>query len=169
MILTVSGADRAGLVKDLAACINANGGNWEESRMLHLGGRFVGMLDVRLAPDKTQQMREALSGLPGLEFTFAPAQQPAPEPELQCDLQLLGNDQLGIVRRITQLLQDRNVNVEELFTKTESAPESGAALFRMHARLGACADLDLDELQSALEALSDEIMVEATVRRLERD
>lgn len=163
LILTLSGADRQGLVKDIAATINAHGGNWEESRLLHVGGRFVGLLDVQLPTTRAGDLRNALAGLPGLEFTFAPAQLLTPQPEFECTLELIGNDQVGIVRRITQLLQDREINIEELTTKTVSAPESGAPLFKLQARLGAQADFCLDDLAAELEALSGEIMVETNV------
>ena len=50
VVLTLVGPDRPGLVEAVADAIAAQGGNWLESRMSHLAGRFAGILRVELPP-----------------------------------------------------------------------------------------------------------------------
>ena len=42
LVLTLLGSDRPGLVELVAGVIAAHGGNWLESRMSHLCGKFAG-------------------------------------------------------------------------------------------------------------------------------
>ena len=57
LVLTVSGKDRAGLVEQLADLVAANGGNWEHCRMVHLAGRFVGLLQVVLRVKRNKSLK----------------------------------------------------------------------------------------------------------------
>ena len=51
------------------------------------------------------------------------------------ELELVGLDRPGIVREISMLLAQHEVNVEELSTDRSSAPMSGEMLFRARARV----------------------------------
>ena len=44
LILTVVGDDRPGMVQDAANCVREVGGNWLESRMTRLAGKFAGVV-----------------------------------------------------------------------------------------------------------------------------
>ena len=44
LVLTVIGDDRPGLVEQLAAAISEHRGNWLESSMAHLAGKFAGIV-----------------------------------------------------------------------------------------------------------------------------
>ena len=42
LVLTLIGPDRPGLVEAVAEVVARHGGNWLESRMAHLAGKFAG-------------------------------------------------------------------------------------------------------------------------------
>ena len=46
LVLTVIGDDRPGLVGQLSAAISKHNGNWLESSMSHLAGKFAGIVCV---------------------------------------------------------------------------------------------------------------------------
>ena len=48
LVLTLIGSDRPGLVEAVAEVIAGHGGNWLESRMAHLAGKFAGILRVEI-------------------------------------------------------------------------------------------------------------------------
>lgn len=52
LIVTFVGSDKPGLVQHIASVISAQDGNWLESRMTQLGGKFAGI--VRVSVDSTQ-------------------------------------------------------------------------------------------------------------------
>ncbi|MEZ4235653.1 MAG: ACT domain-containing protein [Myxococcota bacterium] len=51
LVLTVLGRDRPGIVQQLAAIVADAGGNWEESNLVRLAGRFAGVVSLT-APDE---------------------------------------------------------------------------------------------------------------------
>ena len=75
-------------------------------------------------------------------------------------LELVGQDRPGIVREVTSVLAGLDVNIEDFATRTENGAWSGERLFRASARLSIPAGVTSDEVQSALEAISGEIMVD---------
>ena len=171
LVLTVIGADRPGLVEQLATAISEHHGNWLESSMSHLAGQFAGIVCVAIAASDTEALKATLARLPGLRVTCADAaahagERPAPLPESQSrrlKLALVGHDRIGLVREVSQVLARHAINVEELSTRTSSAPMSAEILFHANAELTASENLDARALTSDLEHLSNEFMVDITL------
>lgn len=163
LIVTISGPDRAGLVEELASVVAEYSGNWEHCRMVHLADRFVGLLQVRVGGVNQQALEAGLRTIDGLDVMLA-ATKGEPEgaalPDQGLRLELLGSDHPGIVRDVFAVLAEANVNVEELHTSTEAAPDTGGMLFRATARLSPQADLDYNALQSSLSAIAMDLMVD---------
>jgi glycine cleavage system regulatory protein len=163
LIVTISGLDRAGLVEQLASVVAEHSGNWEHCRMVHLADRFVGLLQIRVNGSNQQELESALRTIDGLDVMLAASKS---EPEDTSNLgrslrlELLGSDHPGIVRDIFAVLAQANVNVEELHSSTEAAPDSGGMLFRANARLVPQAQLDQEALQTALSAIATDLMVD---------
>ncbi|MGJ8649641.1 MAG: glycine cleavage system protein R [Opitutaceae bacterium] len=163
LVLTISGADRSGLVETLAGVIAKYHGNWEQCRMAHLAGRFVGLLQVSVPGDKQQELEVALRSITDLDVLIAVGEVSAPDPLRQFDLEVVGTDHPGIVRDVFHALAAANVNVEELSTSTVSAPDSGVMLFEAKARLGCSPDVSRDEIRNQLEKIAQDIMVDIRV------
>ena len=164
LILTVIGDDRPGLVGELSAAISSHGGNWLQSSMAQLAGKFAGIVEVEVAADKAGALRQALAGLPGLSVTTAQAQAAKPAPTgRRLKLALVGHDRIGIVREVSMVLANHAVNVESLETHTSSAPMSAAVLFHAAAELTASPGLDVGALTGELERISNDLMVDITL------
>lgn len=170
IVLTVIGPDRPGLVEQLASTVAAHGGNWEQSRMAHLAGQFAGILRVTVADDKLTALHRALDGLAssGLRVVSEASATRDRETSRAYRLSLVGDDREGIVRDLSRALAARGVNVEELDTHCESAPMSGEQLFHARALLHVPASLEVGELQKALEALADDLMVDLKLVAIDR-
>jgi glycine cleavage system regulatory protein len=78
-------------------------------------------------------------------------------------LELVGNDRPGIVRDVSRVLADQQINIDELQTEVVRAPMSGELLFRASARLNAPPAVTLDALRQQLESLAGELMVDLDV------
>lgn len=163
LILTVIGDDRPGLVGELSSVISAHQGNWLESSMSHLAGKFAGIVRVEVDAERAVALQDALARLPGLKVTAESSAGALPAQGRRLKLSLVGQDRIGIVKEVTQVLARHAVNVEELATHTSSAPMSAETLFHAHAELHVAPELDARLLQSALERLSDELMVDITL------
>src|ERR1700761_5769182 len=165
VILTVAGSDRPGLTRALADAVHAAGGNWLESHLARLGGRYVGSVLVDL-PEGAQGALEAAArhiDAEGLAVTvLAAVEQPAPSGTM-LRLELVGQDRPGIVREVTGVLAGLGINIEDFATGVETGAQSGLPLFRATARLLVPAGISTEAVGAALEAISGEIMVDFTV------
>src|SRR6476659_7661760 len=163
LVLTLLGPDRPGLVELVAGVIASHGGNWLESRMSHLGGKFAGILRAELPADRVAAALAELARLEsrGLKVIAEAAPGTARGAgDRSMDLELVGLDRPGIVREISQLLAASGVNVEELVTNRTSAPMSGDMLFEARAHVRVPAAIDLASLRAGLERLASDLVVE---------
>ena len=163
LVLTLLGPDRPGLVELVAGVIAAHGGNWLESRMSHLAGKFAGILRAEVPTERVAAATAALAALEGrglkvIVETAARAGGAAGEQSM--DLELVGLDRPGIVREISQLLAGNGVNVEELTTDRVSAPMSAEMLFEAHARVRVAPGTDVSRLRAELERLASDLVVD---------
>jgi glycine cleavage system regulatory protein len=166
LVLTLIGHDRPGLVEALAVTVARHGGNWEESRMARLAGKFAGILRVTVSLDAAAALTTSLQALEREGLTIAvdgTEPSPAEEGGRRLRLELVGSDREGIVRDISSTLAARKVNVEELDTTCEEAPMGGGQLFRAEAVLYVPSAVALEELRSTLESLADDLMVELSL------
>jgi len=167
LILTVIGEDRPGLVERLASTVSSFDGNWLESSMAHLAGKFAGIVEVSVSPDKSRALRAALSVLPDLRIAVEESVAEVEKPRgKRLSLSVVGHDRIGIVRDISLVLAHHKLNVEALNTFTASAPMSAETLFHAEADIEATEALDEAELQRDLERISDELMVDITLDSL---
>lgn len=167
LVLTAIGDDKPGLVEKLAEVVSRNSGNWLESSMSQLAGKFAGILRVSVPDDQSAQLISELESLSDslklvIERVAGEEQGGASQSLI---LSLVGNDRPGIIREISAVLANQQVNVEELNTECTIAPMSGETLFKAEARLKVPAELDLDDLQNVLEQIADDLIVDINFNR----
>jgi len=164
LVLTIIGDDRPGLVGKLAAVISARGGNWLESSLSHLAGKFAGVLRIEAPEAASEELIAALSSLPDLRVIVEASQATAePTSGRRFALSLVGHDRIGIVSELSAVLARHSVNVEQLTTRTASAPMSSETLFHADAELLAGAEFNSALLQQDLERISADLMVDITL------
>jgi glycine cleavage system regulatory protein len=162
LALTVIADDRPGIVERIADVVTRAGGNWLESSMSRLAGKFAGILLVDIAEEQQATLLTALEQLQhhGIRVTGEACSSLTTADGECITLTVVGNDRPGIVGEISGILAKLHVNVEELYTHCEAAPMSSEILFRASATLQLPQDLDRNRLQQALESVSDDLMVE---------
>lgn len=165
LVLTIIGDDKPGLVGLLSETISRHSGNWLESNMSHLAGKFAGILRVSVGDDEADALVSDLQGLSSvLKLVVEKVNMAEPAPrQRSLRLTLVGNDRPGIVREISRALAQAGVNVEELTTQISSAPMSGEPLFQAEAELKVPVDLDSGALKGRLEQLADDLIVEISL------
>ena len=167
VILVVTGSDRPGLTKALADAVHAAGGNWLESHLSRLGGKYVGSVLVELDAAALPALEAEVGKVDasGLRVSVVAADQETLSGGDTLTVELVGQDHPGIVREVTTVLAALGVNIDSLTTSTEHGAWSGEPLFRAEARVSLPQGMDRDEVQAALEAISGEVMVDFTVRK----
>ena len=165
LVLTVIADDKPGLVESLAHTIAINSGNWLESSMSQLAGKFAGILRVSVADDHAEKLIEALSGLSSeIKLIIEKAEdESSSELARMVELNLVGNDRPGIIKEISAAVSALGINVERLNTECTPAPMSSDALFKAKAILEVPEGVALEQLQDRLEQLADDLIVEIEV------
>jgi glycine cleavage system regulatory protein len=162
LVLTLIGPDRPGIVDSVSEVVAAHGGNWLESRMAHLAGKFAGVLCVEVAEEKAAALEEALgrlavSGLKVIVERSSPVEAPR---QHAMEIELLGVDRPGLVHEVSALLAAHRINVEELATDRRAAAHSGDHMFHAHIRVIIPETVDETAVRHGLERLAGDLMVE---------
>jgi glycine cleavage system regulatory protein len=162
LVLTIICDDKPGIVQLLAQTINQHHGNWQESRMAHLAGKFAGILQVSLAAEHQDALCTALMGLAdkGLKVVVEVAAPGNKPPSKIFAFSVVGNDRPGIVYEVAQAFAGRNINMDELETDFSSMPWSGEPLFEATGTIEVPELVDMDALYEQLDLIADELAVD---------
>ncbi len=161
LVLTVIGDDRAGLVNALAEVVAAHGGNWEQSHLAELAGKFAGIVLVTVPDAHAEALTQALRPLAGmLDITAQRADSDDTPAEPTLTIELLGNDHPGMVREVTAVLTRHAVTIVEMLSATRQAPMAGGQLFEARVTAAVPDDADLGAVREDLELLAGELLVD---------
>lgn len=165
-VLTAIGDDRAGLVNALADVVARHGGNWEQSEMAELAGKFAGIVMVTVPDARADELVAALGSLEGVLDVHAHRGRIERPPSQRVALALMGTDRPGIVREISAVLARHGVSIGQLATATREAPMAGGMLFEADAVLDVPAGVTAATLRADLEAVAGELMVDIDLEDL---
>lgn len=150
LILTAIGDDRPGLVGELSATISSHQGTGWNRPCRAWAGASPASSKVDVAAEQVAALQAELGKLAGLKVTAEVSAAEAAPRGRRLRFSLVGHDRIGIVREVSQVLARHAVNVEELTTRTSSAPMSAETLFHAEAELLAGPGLDSAALVWAL-------------------
>jgi len=168
IVLTVIADDQPGIIKMVSEVLDNHRGSWTQSSMSSLAGQFAGILLVSVPAANADACVEELHGLESVGLRII-AHVSTSAPGLgethEYILNLVGNDRKGIVHDVTTVLANHSVNVNNLETVVESASMGGGELFKASAQLIVPASADIDALESGLEELANELMVDIIFKK----
>ncbi|TDE92535.1 transcriptional regulator [Occultella glacieicola] len=162
LVLTAVGDDREGLVSALAGTVETHGGNWLDSQLSRLAGKFAGIVLVELPAEGVAEFTSACARLRqeiGWNVEVSPVGSGGVEGS-EVRMHLVGLDRPGMVRQVTAALAEQHVSIRELRSWTPDAPQGGGSLFEADAVITLANDVHLDVVRRALEPIADELMVD---------
>lgn len=165
LVVTVMGPDRPGIVSLLADRAQRFGANWTASRMANLAGEFAGMVHFEVPRDNADALASALQSLEstGLKVVIAKSDgSGAPAGFRGIDLELVGDDQVGIVRKLSAILAERGVSIENIHTEL-AGTSSGKQTFKVGAHLLVPKALSTEALKQELGMLAHEMMLDVAL------
>ncbi len=163
LMLTVIADDHPGLVKRFADLIVRHSGNWIDSGMARLGGKFAGIVKISVPRQQAADLSAALQALSGKGMDVAVSEDTTTARPLagqHVRLELVGQDHPGIISDVSGVLAGLGVNVEELHSSLFTGSMSAEAMFRAGAVLTVPETVDLAEVHAALEEIANDIMVD---------
>ncbi len=166
LIITLLCDDRVGIVQEIADTITKANGNWLDSRMLQLEGKFTGMLSISIAEEKVNKLKEALEELSntGIEVLIENANDYEPIVSGKVlSFELIGADRLGIMSEISGAFLERGISIDNLETHCSSMPWSGSPLFEATGILMAPENINTEELLDQLNEIEDHLGIDISV------
>ena len=161
LIISAVGPDRPGIVGELTGQLHAAGGNILDSRMVNLRGQFALMILIEVSDDAAARLARELPASAskiGLNLFINTQSAGAKTIDgLRYRLKTYSMDQPGIVARITNLLREHGVNIEELVAHQESAAFAGSPLFLTEMHITVPAVVQVRGLRTELEALCNQL------------
>ena len=168
IVLTASGNDRPGVIEEFTRILVKHDGNIEASRMSRLGGAFAMLMLVSAPETKVEALRTDLGEMQHAKFDvttlITEVRDDASGPSFTpCGVTVTGADHIGIIHQIARYLSEQGINVESMSTEVVAAPMSGSPLFTMQAVVRVPPQLSIADLREALEYITTEVGVEASV------
>ena len=160
IVLTVLGADRSGIARDVAQVVQTHGGNWGEGRLVRLAGRFAGVVLVEVPTDAADVMIAELRALEGLHVLAERGDAEAEAEGTRMKIEVTATDRPGIVRDVSAAMATASAGIDRFTTDYVEVPMSGGVLFR--ARILARVAGPTELLRSSLEAIANDLQVEIT-------
>ncbi|MAE65446.1 MAG: hypothetical protein CMJ18_14340 [Phycisphaeraceae bacterium] len=161
LIITAVGPDRPGLVDELTKLLLDAGSNVADSRMVNLRGQFALLMLAEVEGGRGDEIGRLLADAAdrlGLAIQCAPQAAPSAAAEgVPMRLRTYAMDQPGIVHRVTHVLHEHRVNIEQLHTQLEAGAHSGTPLFTMELAMTVPATVPIRELRATLDELCDEL------------
>jgi glycine cleavage system transcriptional repressor len=161
LIVNAIGPDRPGIVGQFTGHLHDAGANVLDSRMVNLRGQFAIILLIEADAAKLVEIRKSLPGIAenmGLRLTLTDARPPAAAVKgIPFKLKTYSLDQPGIVHRVSDVLRQYGVNIEELSARQESAPFAGTPLFLMEMRMTVPPGVSIQTVKSKLQSLCDSL------------
>jgi glycine cleavage system transcriptional repressor len=169
-IMTAFGLDRPGIVADVTKLLFDNGCNLEETTMTLLADEFTLILLFTCNDGEIEELlqRECrrLERDRGIAAFVRPLQKrlAARGRELPSFvLHVEGEDQAGIVYRVSRFLADRGLNISNLQSSVKSSPGSGTTIYVMDIDVQLPAGVAIAEVEAGLSAVADELHVDISV------
>lgn len=170
LLLTGAGKDRVGIVKDITGLIFDEEGNIADSRMSKLKQNFALMILVELPEENIDSFKQKIKtsretfGI-HLEATevYEGNEKGADNQDYKIMIELVGDDQPGIVYNLTQHLAGQNANIDKIDTFSYIAPMGGITLFRVKTLVTLNKSVGFDNFKEGLKALEGPLLVSIKV------
>ncbi|MFL0799966.1 MAG: cellulose-binding protein [Agarilytica sp.] len=164
ILVSVISDDKPGVVEAIAETISNEGGNWLESRLSQLSGKFAGVIRLSIAPEKTQALETKLLELDqkGIWIKCEQVETATKNntENASAKIHVLGPDRSGIVKELSTALVAQQINLAELETSLSSMPYSGDPLFEASGQLEIPLGTDRSELRDTLDRIADALALD---------
>ena len=177
IMVTAAGLDRPGIVAAVTRLLYEHGSNLEDSAMTRLEGAFAMILIVQVPDDLEaregfQRDLAQVAGDMGLTIHMRDLERAETHvPESRGDpwiISLYGADRPGLVFRVAELLEARDINITDVVThRTQQCAPGRSALYHLALEIEMPRDADGPGLEAALGGLAREMQVEISCHAVE--
>jgi glycine cleavage system regulatory protein len=156
LVVTILGPYHPGIVTDVATVVADHGGHWNESRLVHLAGRFAGVVKVTVPEAEEAALLAELDAMEGVRI-LSERGGDEPEPEAVHQVEVTATDRPGIVRDVTAAVVACDGQIERFRTEYRPVPWGGGVTFYARLRVRVAS---VDALRAALQGIADDLLVD---------
>lgn len=163
LVFAFIGEDRPGLIESISKVVASHEGNWLESRMNQLAGKFAGIIQLGVDDVQVVALTEALKLLQSEDLSVLIEESGAEtdgEATKILQLNILGLDRPGIVHEVSHALARQAINVAQMSTDITTAAMTGELLFNAQASIEVPESVDVYHLEEQLELIANELAVD---------
>jgi len=172
LAVTVIGADRTGLVRDVTKAISGAGGSIKQSRMTTLGSEFAMVALVAANWHSIKKVEEALAALsassPMTVSVRATENRQPRDPAAPYNVDIVAMDQEGIVAGLAAFFASRNIEIADLNTRHYNAAHTGAEMFSVQMAINIPAATHLATLREEFHEYCEEQNLDAIIEPIQR-
>lgn len=167
-ILTFIGDDQPGFVQSIAEVISDWEGNWLESRMSQLEGKFAGLARIGVGGENVAQLKLALFNLSEDKFTLSieDVTESVTGKLQQYQLNILGHDRPGIVHEVTSTLARHHINMLEMTSNIIAAAMTGIPMFSADVTVEVNNQADIEVIENQLSDIANELGLDIMLSEL---
>jgi glycine cleavage system regulatory protein/folate-dependent phosphoribosylglycinamide formyltransferase PurN len=163
LVVTVMGPDRPGIVRLLSDRAQRFGANWAASRLSRLAGEFAGMVHFEVPRENADALATSLRGLESSDLKLVIAKSDSSQLVAGLrgvELELVGDDRVGIVSTLTRILAESGISIEHIHTEIVGTNAAAPKTFKVAAHLLVPNALSSEELRRRLETVASEMMLD---------
>ncbi len=167
LVISALAEDRPGLIDALARVIADCGCSMVDSRMTVLGAEFAALVLVygnwnTLA--KLEVQLERLQKTLGADLRWRRTAGRGNRGEvLPYAIEVIALDQVGVVHKLAGFFAGRSINIEDLVTRSYSAPHTGTPMFAVNLVVGVPADVHIAMLREEFMDFCDDLNLDAVM------
>ncbi len=161
-IVTVMGYQQPDCLRDLANLVFANHGDWRESRVIEMGGRFAAILSVVVPRENSASLQSAIEDFADrheLSLHLSVSQTEWVNNKARFRLKMTANNRRGLVHKVADIANQVGLQLDELITWCEPMPFGNEELFYAEIIASGSA-AGMAAMKTALESLGDDVVIE---------
>jgi len=165
LAISVLGKNRTGLLDQLSRTVRDCGCSIGDSRMVVLGSEFAMVLMASGNWNAIAKLEQALARLEqrldlALRHRRTDARRAADD-RIPYGVEVMGLDRPGIVQDVADFFARREIDVDDLYSASYAAPQTGAPLYSLHLTVGIPASASLATVRGEFMDFCDDLNLDA--------
>lgn len=159
-ITTITGPDSTGIIKNLAETTRAMGGEWQNTKVVKLGGQIACLMKLVVKKEDEATLKAELNTqFPQLHFSYAEAKKNTNENMKTVKLEIDCKDRPGLTKDISNILLSLDLVVENMEFNRVHVSSIGEAMFNARLALSVAESVREESVAEEIESLSEDMRV----------
>jgi glycine cleavage system regulatory protein len=159
ILLTITGQYQFNLVNILSEKTHALEGKWLNSKINHIDNMMAGLIKVELDQLYLEILINEIKQL-GLNVSWEVIPSVEPQQVKHFSVAIDAKDRLGLVRDISSVLNDYELQVQNMECNRIGVPGIGETVFTSHFQVSTAQHFEQDELLISLQQISPDLVVD---------